>query len=129
MGIGNARGLQDAEQQRGISQGSGKEAILTDLEKAEIFNHGYDALEKNILILKSDERFEEKSNLEIANIAYYRGVMEKFGEIQGLPVDYNKYDTKAFLFGVPHVEDIENHKAVKEHLLTNSKNKHDGHSL
>ena len=82
-----------------------------------------------MLELKLDERFSDKNNVEIADIAYYRGVMEKAGEIKGVPVDYNKYDTKALLFGVPHVDSIENHETLKERVDAKSRNDDDGNSL
>lgn len=89
----------------------------------------YRALAQNMHALKLDERFSDKGDVEIADIAYYRGVMEKAGEIKGALVDYNKCDTKALLFGVSHVEAIENHEVLKQPAGAKSRDIDVGHFL
>lgn len=103
---------------------------FTNEQKEAIFDYAYANLAVNLDALYADKRYRDKADAEIADIAFYRGVMAKSSEIQGLPADYNLYDTKAFLFGVPIVVGLENNPVVIEAQEKNkSRDKDDGNSL
>lgn len=120
------------ERKRNNNQHNAEPTVFTDDQKQEMSDYAYANLAQNLAAVYASKHYKEDriDDTEMADLAFYRGVMAKSSELKGIPVDYILYDMKASIFGVPHVEGLENHPDVKE-AIENNKNKQekDGQSL
>jgi UDP-N-acetylglucosamine kinase len=112
-----------AVKEQGVARGAGDDYLrsidrnaqdIQTIQKERIHSHAMKQLETNILSIRSDERFDNHSDNELAKVAYFRGFHEKANAFKGAPPDYKTFDSvtsnRDSVKQLPNVEDLENYK-------------------